>query len=287
MALLVYCSYSYSNETVYGTTDNAAQFGYNWVMTQILPQQLGLQVNSVIYQYTTLKDPNSDMLVHVQNENARGPGYIFRETDDWSGLAGNTINKAVPVGLIDISYWGDGSIVVEGEGEVTDAYVAYGYQYTPCEDPQSDPECPGYIDMTAPVSENVTVDDGSQYIQDELDRKANLKDQKEEEERLEKERVEKEKEEEIKESLEELLGSINTDLLNQHSRVLHNALVATNYLPRNYFEAIQGGYYPDAVMLKDKRLPDSKQGLRVGLASELKHKQLVDLQYGQPTKEEQ
>lgn len=256
-------------------------------MTQILPQQLGLQVNSVIYQYTTLKDPNSDMLVHVQNENARGPGYIFRETDDWSGLAGNTINKAVPTGGIDISYWGPGSIEVEGEGEVTDAYVAYAYQYTPCEDPQSDPECPGYIDPYAPVVETVVVDDGSQYFQDELDRKANLRQQKEDEEQREKDKVKEEAKEELKESLEELLGAINTDLLNQQARVLHNALVATNYLPRSYLVEIQGGYYPDAAVLTDKRLPDSNKGLRVGLASELKHKQLVDLQYGQPTKEEQ
>jgi len=51
--------------------------------------------------------------------------------------------------------------------------------------------------------------------------------------------------------------------------------------------AIKGGEYPDAEPLKDSKLPDSKRGLRVGLASELKHRQLVDLQYGKQPKEDQ
>ena len=281
MGLLAYCSYSYSSETVYGTTGNAANAGYNWVMTNVLPQQLGLSVNSVIYRYTAVKEREDDMLVHVQNENALGPGYIFRETDNWSGLDGNTINKTVPVGMIDISYWGPGSIEVEGNGSVENAEVYYTYQYVPCEDPQSDPTCPGYVDLTAPVVQQVVVDTSSEeYIQAELDRKANLKAQKEEEEREERERIAKEKEEETRESLEELLGiDLGSSLQREQDRLLHNALMATNYLPGSYYLAIRGGEYPDAEMLKDTKLPESKRGLRVGLASELKHKQLVDLQY--------
>ena len=94
-------------------------------MTNVLPQQAGLQVSNVIYQYTAIKDPDSDMLVHVQNENAQGDGYIFRETDDWSQLPGNTINKIIPVADLPIQLWGNGSIEVEGDGSVTDPTVAY------------------------------------------------------------------------------------------------------------------------------------------------------------------
>ena len=83
LALLVSSSYCYSEDTVYGQ-GNA--FGLNWVMTQVLPQQAGLTVNGVIYSYETVKETEDAMLVHVQNENALGEGYIFRETDDWSGL---------------------------------------------------------------------------------------------------------------------------------------------------------------------------------------------------------
>jgi len=281
--LLVCSSYSYSEEAIYGTTANAARDNaYNWVMTNVLPQQLGLSVNSVIYRYTTDKIAEDDMLVHVQNENARGTGYIFRETDDWSGLEGNTINKTVPVNMIDISYWGAGSIEVEGTGSVLDPEVYYSYQYIPCEDPQSDATCPGYVDPTGAslVNDAIAQDTTSEeYIQAEIDRKANLQAQKDEEEREAQEAFAKEKEEEILESLEVLLGYVNTNLMNEESRVLHNALVATNYLPRSYFEAMVGGDYPETLVLKDGRLPDNRKGLRVGLASELKHKQLVDLQY--------
>jgi len=260
-------------------------------MTNVLPQQLGLSVNSVIYQYTTNKITEDNMLVHVQNENARGPGYIFRETDDWSGLPGNTINKIVPVNMIDISYWGNGSIEVEGNGTVSDAGVYYSYQYIPCEDVQSDPTCPGYVDPTGAslVEQAIAVDTSSEeYIQNEIDRKANLKSQKEEEEREERQRVAKEKEEDIRDSLEVLLGlDLGASLQRAEDTLLHNALMATNYLPRSYFMAIKGGEYPDAEPLKDSKLPDSKRGLRVGLASELKHRQLVDLQYGNQQKEDQ
>lgn len=252
-------------------------------MTNVLPQQLGLSVNSVIYQYTTNKITEDDMLVHVQNENARGPGYIFRETDDWSGLPGNTINKIVPVNMIDISYWGNGSIEVEGNGTVSDAGVYYSYQYIPCEDVQSDPTCPGYVDPTGAslVEQAIEVDTSSEeYIQAELDRKANMKAQREEEEKEERQRVAKEKEEDVRDSLETLLGlDLGASLQREKDTLLHNALMATNYLPRSYLMAIKGGEYPDAEPLKDSKLPKNQKGLRVGLASELKHRQLVDLQY--------
>ena len=49
--------------------------------------------NALIYKYTTVKNPEDDMLVHVGNLNANGDGYIFKETDDWSGVAGSATVK--------------------------------------------------------------------------------------------------------------------------------------------------------------------------------------------------
>jgi len=87
-------------------------------------------------------------------------------------------------------------------------------------------------------------------------------------------------EKKVRVSLEKMLGlSLGASLQKEQDTLLHNALVATNYLPRNYFERIRGGDYPETIMLKDKRLPDNKKGLRVGLAQELKHQQLIKLQY--------
>ena len=87
-------------------------------------------------------------------------------------------------------------------------------------------------------------------------------------------------EKKVRDSLEKMLGlSLGASLQADQDELLMNALIATNYLPRGYLVAISGGEYPETVVLRDSKLPDSKKGLRVGLASELRHQQLVDLQY--------
>ena len=84
-------------------------------MTNVLPQYTGLQVNGLVYQYTTIKDTEDEMYVTVQNEDAENPGqYIFRETDDWSGQPSNTIRKVNPMPYTQGPRFGDGTIVVEG-----------------------------------------------------------------------------------------------------------------------------------------------------------------------------
>ena len=130
---LVYSSYSYSEE-VYGSTNNAAATGLNWVMTHILPEYAGLEVNGLVYQYTAVKDPESDMIVYVQNEYADGNGYIFRNADDWSGIPGNTINKSFVFPNLAAELWGPGSIEIEGDGSVEDPSVVYTYKYDTCYD---------------------------------------------------------------------------------------------------------------------------------------------------------
>jgi hypothetical protein len=276
--LLAYSSYSYS-DTVYGSTSNAASAGYTWVMTNILPQQAGLTVGNVVYRYTAVKNPDDDMVVHVQNDNARGEGYIFRSSDDWSGLPGNTINKVVPANNVDISYWGDGSIQVDGFGIVEDASVRYTYQYDPCFDPQSRPDCPGYI---APVDyslEALVYEEDQQYIQDELDRKKTILDDEEEQEEVDRKAMLAKKRRESDERLEVLLGIVNTDELSQEQLIKHGQLTATNSLSSSYYTAIPGGTYQETIKLIDGKIPDSKKGLRVNLATQILHQKMVDLQY--------
>ena len=276
--MLVCSSYSYS-DTVYGSTSNAATNGYNWVMTNILPQQAGLTVGNVVYRYTTIKNTSDDMVVHVQNENALGEGYIFRSSDDWSGLPGNTINKVVPVNNIDISYWGNGSIQVDGFGTVEDASVIYTYQYDPCFDPQTDPACPGYI---APVDyslEALVYEEDQRYIQDELDRKKTLLDDEEEQEEADRKAILAKKRRETDERLEVLLGFVNTDALSQEQLIRHGQLTAMNGLSSSYYTAIPGGTYQETIALIDSKLPDAKKGLRVNLATQILHQKMVDLQY--------
>ena len=278
--MLVCSCYSFSNETVYGSTGNAASDGLNWVMTNILPQQAGLVVGNVIYRYTTVKNTDDDMVISVQNENAQGDGYIFRSTDDWSGLPSNTINKVVPAGNVDISKWGNGSIDWTGTGSVTDAKVIYTYQYDPCFNPQTDPACPGWI---APV--NYSIEDAEaydalneDYVQNELDRKQTLQYEEEEEEAERKANILRKKREND-ERLEVLLGYVNTSLLSDGQIIQHEMLTSTNNLSGAYYATISGGNYPDAEMLKDSKLSDSKSAARTNFAQQVLHQQMVDSQY--------
>lgn len=60
-------------------------------MSSILPSVPGIDINGLIYRYTTNKETDADMKVHLGNKNANGEGYLFRKTDNWSGVPGNTI----------------------------------------------------------------------------------------------------------------------------------------------------------------------------------------------------
>ena len=275
-AAYFFCCYSYSNETVYGTTGNAATNGYNWAMQNVLPQQAGLTVGNIIYRYTTEKDPSAAFQVTVQNEDASGNGYIFRETDDWTGLPGNTINKLVSVGNIPISRWGDGSIEGNGQGIVKDPYIVYTYQYDPCFDPQSDPSCPNYnlpidlvpVDIYDPLADNLIVS--------ELEKES----YRESEEEKERNRKNAEKRQIQKERLEVALGAINSALLTADSVAKASLLIELNPDINSYTDRrIPGNVYNDAVTLVDRKLPDNPNSKRAQLAQELLHKEMVTSQY--------
>lgn len=243
-------------------------------MTNLLPKQAGLEVTGVIYRYTAVKDASDDMLVHVQNENALGSGYIFRSTDDWSGLPGNTINKSVPVANIPYEYWGAGSIEVEGKGSVEDSRVIYNYQFDPCFDPQSSPACPGYIQDVTLASFEYEDPLEDPFIKAELEKEAPKKDEDQEE----KDRK-REKEQKKKERLEVALGAVNSALFTAQAVAQEAQLLAMNVHMTNYQTSMPGGKYEETVEYKDKQLPENPRGLRVGLAQQLLHEEMVQAQY--------
>lgn len=276
-AALVCSSLPSYSDTIYGQTSNAAQSGLAWGMQNLLPQQAGLVVTGVIYQYTTVKETEDFMIVHVQNEDAQGPGYIFRETDDWTGQPGNTINKLVPVGNIPLEFWGSGSIEVEGSGIVTDPTVVYNYKYDPCYDPQSDPSCPGFQAETL-----VQVIDPLQYVKDPLDDEIvqeKLEQTVEENDEQEEDEDREQVLENAKEKLEAFLGGQIRVLVAGPAEKLHQDLLKLNYVPPNYFDSLEGGSYEDAILYVDKQLPSNKEGRRIGFAQDLLHEKMVTSQY--------
>jgi hypothetical protein len=244
-------------------------------MQNVLPQQAGLTVGNVFYRYTTEKAPDSAFLVTVQNEDASGNGYIFREVDDWTGLPGNTINKLVSVGEVPIERWGNGSIEGTGEGIVTDPYIVYTYQYDPCFDPQSDPSCPGYLPETPPVVE-IYDPLQDQLILEELEKES----YRESEEEKERQRKSMQKEQKKKERLEVALGAVNSALLTADSVAKASLLIQLNPNINSYYiKDIPGNVYNDTINLGDRKLPDNPKSKRAQLAQELLHEEMIKSQY--------
>jgi hypothetical protein len=248
-------------------------------MVNIMPDVVGLDVTGVYYRYTIGKDPAADALVHVQNENALGSGYIFRETDDWSGLAGNTITKAVPVSDIPLQYWGLGSIEVEGEASISDASVIYTYRVDQCANPQSSPSCEGYV---APVP-SVTTSEQDAYnaLEDDAYQIASKKTDQEyqdEEQAIEGQSDDKERKARLERGL-----AASKNALALANGISQDAILAamgyTSEMSAYYAAELDGGFYADAPMLVDGKLPENRRGLRNGLAQQVLHEQMIDLQY--------
>ena len=276
LSLVLLPSYSYSEPYTYGATSNAASNALGWTMDSILPSIGGVDINGLLYRYTTVKDPDADMKVHVGNHNSSGDGYTFRETDDWSGVPGNTIVKSFPLSNIPASKWGTGFVEVEGEGTVKDAVVIYNYRLDKCYDPQSDPSCAGYVKPMPEIPEVVVYDaleddavvdtlEADEFQYDE-DGKLILDEEEEEEES----RIEM-----------GLTASANALTLfktqNQSDIIL--ALNRQTNINMYYNAKINGGTLNDAAGLKDGTIPDNKKALRNNLAQQVLHEKMVDMQY--------
>jgi hypothetical protein len=245
-------------------------------MGNVLPAATGLTVDGVIYQYSAVKNPADSMIVNIQNKDAIQPGFIFRSQDDWSGLRGNTITKVVPVDNIPITRWGAGSITVDGIGEVTNPSVIYKYKYDTCVDPLSSPACPGYAAAMAKqlTEKPAEIYDplSDQYIRNVLDTRFVI----EEERRLPISSVTKRNDKRIdKKSVDSPLSA--------EDAIKASQLEMLNNIPgiELYRVSIPGGVYNDVLRYPDKKLPDSKDARRLGLAQENLHKAMVDLQYKQ------
>ena len=287
LALVCWPSYSYSESIApyFGYTGNAiTDQSLAWSMPSVLPNPPGLDIQNVIYSYKIQKETGDLVTVHVQNENANGTGYIFRETDQWQpgSLAGTGISKAVPVGNLPREVWGNGSIDVDGNGSVYDASVVYTYRVTPCYDPQFDPNCPGYVVQIPDIpevdyevydvfdDENVNMERNKTIEQDEINKAEVKKDEEEEEE----ERKRKYRLEKVMSALQ-AAQLANENLIIRQMNDLMQSQINRLYVSRE----IPGKEYNDSVTLVDSKLPDSNRGLRNGLAQQLLHNQMVEMQY--------
>ena len=276
LSLVLLPSYSYSEPYTYGATGNATSNALSWVMDSILPSIGGVDINGLLYRYTTVKDPDADMKVHVGNHNASGDGYTFRETDDWSGVPGNTIVKSFPLSNIPASTWGTGFVEVEGEGTVKDAVVIYNYRLDKCYDPQSDPTCAGYV-KPMPVLPEVIIYDA---LEDDavVDTLEADEFQYDEDGKLILDEDEEEEETRIEMGLTASANALTLFKRQNQSDIILAINKQTN-INMYYNAKINGGTLNDAAGLKDGTIPDNKKALRNNLAQQVLHEKMVDMQY--------
>ena len=276
LSLVLLPSYSYSEPYTYGATSNAASNALSWAMDSILPSIGGVDINGLLYRYTTVKDPDANMKVHVGNHNASGDGYTFRETDDWSGVPGNTIVKSFPLSNIPASQWGTGFVEVEGEGTVKDAVVIYNYRLDKCYDPQSDPTCAGYV-KPMPVLPEVIVYNA---LEDDavLDTLEADEFQYDEDGKLILDEEEEEEETRIEMGLTASANALTLFKRQNQSDIILAINKQTN-INMYYNAKINGGTLNDAAGLKDGTIPDNKKALRNNLAQQVLHEKMVDMQY--------
>ena len=268
---VAYSAACYSSDYEFGYTNNAASGGSSWGMSSpLFPVDAipGIDINGVIYQYTAVKERADPYTVSIQNENASGSGYIFRETDDWSGKSGATINKFIPVPYSPLGNWGTGSIEQVGIGSVEDPTVVYTYRVDPSrlQQQQEIPDLP-VVDVYDALSDGyVTASleptDRELYEDDEL----NKSDSEEEDDgRLEKALA-------AQENALTLAGNVT------QSALLQAMNTATN-LSTYYSAQIKGGVYQESVVLIDKNIPDNRRALR-SLGQQKLHTDMVNQQYG-------
>jgi len=259
--LVVYSAASYSSDPIYGYSNNAAAGGHSWAMSEpvlgVAPVQ-GLDINGVIYRYTAVKERADPFTVTIQNANAIDGGYVFRETDDWSGRTGQTIVKSVPVGYVPIRFWGEGSIETTGVGSVEDPQVVYTYRYTEPEPVLPDLPVYSYNALEDPAVLTATAETDRELYEDE--------------------EVEKDDKDEEDKDMEKALAALQSGLemaVGQTGMLAQmNPVTMTQY----YAATIPGGSYQETVILNGGEIKDNKRAFR-SMANDRLHNQMVEGQY--------
>jgi len=274
LLLLPLYSFSYT----FGYTSNAAIYGNTWQMntpTLGVSAEEGLDISGVIYNYTAVKNQVDDFTVTISNENVDG-GYIFQETDDWSGKHGMKIQKVIPLAYTPIEQFGEGAIQTTGVGSVEEASVIYMYRWDLCRNPQNDPDCPNYVEPL-PVIPKIEIYDAleDEYVAEATDETDSELYDKEVESK------ESTEEDEEEERLEIALASSGNALTIANtvtqSAILKSMNIATN-INSYYVANIPSTVYRETVVLQDKDIVDNRLIFR-SLTQEQLHNEMIQEQY--------
>ena len=130
------------------------------------------------------------------------------------------------------------------------------------------PETPEIEIYDATQDEYVSLNEEERLLVDENEEQVDREKEEDEEEAEEKKR---------KYRLEKVMSVIDaTALFNENLRI-QQINDATQMTP--YYSKHKRRQYKDTIVLVDKKLEDSKAGLRNGLAQQILHEQMIDMQY--------
>ena len=235
----------------------------------------GMDISGVIYNYTAVKDQEDDFTVTVQNENVDG-GYVYQETDDWSGKNGMKIQKVIPLSYTPIEQFGKGSIATTGTGTVEDASVLYMYRFDGCRNPQNNENCPGYV-PPMPVIPVIEIYDAleDENVQDATEKTDGVGTDKDEDTReTEEEDEEKERLEIAMAATENALTIANTASQASLLKTINKATNINSY----YVAQISGGVYRDTTSLPGGKIVDNNKVFR-SLGQDKLMNQMIGEQY--------
>ena len=221
--------------------------------------ETGLDISGVIYNYTAVKDLEDDFTVTVGNEDLDG-GYIWKDTEDWSGKYGIKLRKFIPIAYTPVELFGKGSIATTGTGTVEDASVIYMYRWDLCRNAQNDENCPNYI-PPLPVIPKFEIYDAleDEFVKDATEETDGVGIDKDEEVReTEEEDEEKERLEIAMAATENALTIANTSSQASLLQRINNATNVSSY----YVAQIQGGVYRESIALQGGKIVDNRKALR-------------------------
>jgi len=274
--LLLLPLYSFSYE--FGYTSNAAIYGNTWKMntgTLGISAEEGLDISGVLYNYTAVKNVVNDFTVTIENDKVGG-GYVFQDTEDWSGKYGGKVQNVIPLPYTPIEQFGDGRITGTGTGSIEDVTILYMYRWDLCRNAQNDESCPNYI-PPLPVMPKIEIYDAldDEFVKDTTEAvDENLLDKKEEKRETEEEDEERERLEIAMAATENALTIANTA---SQASLLKQINTATN-INSYYVAQISGGVYRDTTQLDGGKVVDNKLVFR-SLTQEQLHNEMIQEQY--------
>jgi hypothetical protein len=259
--LALWAGYSYSSPYVY--SGNATQYGLTWSIDTVLGTTDEAEVNSVVYRYTTDKITEDDMDVSVFNENIEG-GYIFNQTDDWSGLPSSTIQRYLPLDNVSSKLFGTGGINVTGNGTVNNSSVIFNYRIKP-QYPVEESTALFIPDIDTVDIYNALDDDAVKSEQTDPDYSDDEEEEQDDDERARR--------------AERAGNAAVGNALAVAQNAMLQAMVMATDMSVYYAASIDGGVYKDSTALVDAKLPENRAGLRNGLAQQILHTKMVEMQY--------